>query len=43
MFKSFKVKLKVNNKIRTFLQKNCSVSRWAYNWALNKQIEHYEK
>lgn len=42
MIKSFKVKLKVNNKIRTFFNNNCSISRFAYNWALNREIENHK-
>jgi len=41
MIKSFKVKLKINNKQRTFLQKNSGVSRFIYNWTLEQQqINH---
>ncbi|GHU28336.1 hypothetical protein FACS1894152_5970 [Bacilli bacterium] len=42
MIKSFKVKLKTNNKTQTFLKKNASVSRFAYNWSLARNKENYE-
>jgi putative transposase len=42
MIKSYKVKLKLNNKQRTYLTKCSNVSRWAYNWALGQEKENYE-
>lgn len=42
MFKSFKVMLHPNNKQRTKLFQCFGVSRFAYNWALNKQQENHE-
>ena len=42
MIKSFKVKLKVNNKQRTQLFKCAGVSRFAYNWALEQEKINYE-
>jgi putative transposase len=43
MIKSFKVKLKINDKQRTHFNKCAGVSRWAYNWALGYEKENYEK
>ena len=42
MFKSFKVMLHPNNKQRTKLFQCFGVSRFAYNWALNRQQENYK-
>jgi putative transposase len=42
MIKSYKTKLKLNNKQRTYLTKCANVSRWAYNWALGQEKENYE-
>jgi putative transposase len=39
MIKSFKVKLKINDKQRTHFNKCAGVSRWAYNWALGYEKE----
>ena len=41
--KTFKTKLKLNNKQRTRLFKNASVSRFAYNLTLEIQEENYKK
>lgn len=43
MIKSFKVKLKLNNKQKTFLEGNASVSRFIYNWTLARQKQNYEQ
>ena len=42
MFKSFSVMLHPNNKQRTKLFQCFSVSRFAYNWALNREQENYK-
>ncbi|MDR2407144.1 MAG: transposase [Bacteroidales bacterium] len=42
MIKSYKVKLKLNNKQKTHLVYCANVSRWAYNWALGQEKENYE-
>ena len=42
MFKSFRVMLHPNNKQRTKLFQCLGVSRFAYNWALNRQQENYK-
>jgi len=42
MIKSFKVKLKPNNKQESFLKANASVSRFAYNWTLEQQQINYK-
>lgn len=42
MFKSIKVMLLPNNKQRTKLFQCFGVSRFAYNWALNRQQENYK-
>lgn len=42
MFKSIKVMLHPNNKQRTKLFQCFGVSRFAYNWALNRQQENYK-
>ena len=41
--KTFKIKLKLNNKQRTRLFKNASVSRFAYNLTIELQEENYKK
>ena len=41
MIKSYKIKLKPNNKQKNKLFQFCSAKRFAYNWALNKQKENY--
>ncbi len=40
MRKSFKAELNPNNKQKTLLAKHSGVARFAYNWALNRQIEN---
>lgn len=42
MIKSFKVKLKPNNKQKSFLFANTNVSRFAYNWTLEQQQINYK-
>ena len=42
MFKSIKVMLHPNNKQRTKMFQCFGVSRFAYNWALNRQQENYK-
>ena len=42
MMKSFKVKLKPNNKQQTRLFQFAGTARFAYNWALNKEITAYK-
>ena len=41
MIKTYKIKLKPNNKQKTKLLQFCGAKRFAYNWALNKQKENY--
>ena len=43
MIKSIKIRLKPNNKQVTKLFQNASCARFAYNWAIIKQRENYEK
>jgi putative transposase len=42
MIKSLKVRLKPNNKQQTKLFEAAGTARFAYNWALNRQIENYK-
>jgi putative transposase len=42
MIKSFKVKLAPNNKQKSFLKANASISRFAYNWTLEQQQTNYK-
>ncbi|NEN88353.1 MAG: IS200/IS605 family element transposase accessory protein TnpB [Okeania sp. SIO3H1] len=42
MMKSFKTKLKLNNKQKTLLAKHAGVARHAYNWGLATCISEYE-
>lgn len=42
MFKSFKIMLHPNNKQRTKLFQCFGVSRFVYNWALNREQENYK-
>ena len=42
MVKSFKIKLKPNNKQKTKMFQFCGAKRFAYNWALAKQQENYK-
>ena len=41
MVKSFKIKLKPNNKQQTKMFKFCGAKRFAYNWAIAKEKENY--
>ena len=41
--KSFKTKLKLNNKQKTLLAKHAGVARHAYNWGLATCIKEYEE
>ena len=41
MIKTYKIKLKPNNKQKTKMLQFCGAKRFAYNWALNKQKENY--
>ena len=43
MIKSIKIRLKPNNKQVTKLFQNASCARFAYNWAIIKQRENYER
>ncbi len=43
MIKAYKIRLYPNNKQRTQLENASSVSRWAYNWALERKKKHYEE
>jgi len=42
MIKGIKVRLKPNNKQKTKLFESAGVTRFVYNWALNKQQENYK-
>ena len=42
MIKTFKIKLKPNNKQQTKMFQFCGAKRFAYNWALAKQQENYK-
>jgi len=39
--RAYKTELKPNNKQRTLLLKHCGVSRFAYNWGLNRKENIY--
>ncbi len=41
MIKTFKVELVPNNKQRSLLYQSAGTARWAYNWALGQEKEHY--
>ena len=41
MIKTYKIKLKPNNKQKTKMFQFCGAKRFAYNWALNKQKENH--
>lgn len=41
MLKGFKVKILPNEEQKKMLLRNFGVARWAYNWALNLEIENY--
>ena len=41
MIKTYKIKLKPNNKQKTKMLQFCGAKRFAYNWALNKQKENH--
>ena len=41
MIKTYKIKLKPNNKQKTKMLQFCGAKRFAYNWALSKQKENY--
>jgi putative transposase len=41
--KGFKVELDPNNRQATLFKMNCGASRWAFNWALAKKKEAFEK
>ena len=43
MIKTYKIKLKPNNKQQTKMLQFCGAKRFAYNWALAKQQENYKK
>lgn len=40
MIKTYKIKLKPNNKQKTKMLQFCGAKRFAYNWALTKQQEN---
>ena len=42
MIKTYKIKLKPNNKQKTKMFQFCGAKRFAYNWALAKQQENYK-
>jgi putative transposase len=39
----FKTQLNPNNKQQTLFMKNLGCARWAYNWALNKKKDAFDK
>ena len=41
--KAYKTELVINNKQETLLKQHLGCARWAYNWALSKKIEAFEK
>lgn len=41
MIKSIRVQLLPNNKQKTKLFQFAGAARYAYNWALNKQMDHF--
>ena len=43
IYKAYKTEITVNNKQRTLLLKNLGCARWAYNWALAKKKEAFDK
>ena len=43
IIKGFKVQLDVNNKQQTLLLQHIGCARWAYNWALAKKKESFDK
>ena len=43
MNKTIKVRLEPNNIQKTMMKKSLGISRFAYNWALNKQQENYKE
>ena len=43
MLKGFKVKILPNEIQKKMLFRNFGVSRWAYNWALNRENENYKQ
>jgi len=43
MFRAYKVQLDVNNKQETLLLQHVGCARWAYNWALVKKKEAFDK
>ncbi|MCK5616243.1 transposase [Candidatus Pacearchaeota archaeon] len=43
MQKGYKTELKPNNKQKTLLERCCGVSRFAYNWGLERRIKEYEE
>ena len=42
MIKTYKIKLKPNNKQQTKMLQFCNAKRFAYNWALAKEEENYK-
>ena len=43
IFRAYKVQLDVNNKQQTLLLQHLGAARWAYNWALAKKKESFDK
>lgn len=41
--KTYKIRLYPNNKQRTLLEKSSNISRWAYNYSLDKKKEYYKE
>jgi transposase len=43
ILRAYKVQLDVNNKQQTLLLQHIGCARWAYNWALAKKKEFFDK
>jgi len=43
IFRAYKVQLDINNKQQTLLRQHIGCARWAYNWALAKKKESFDK
>lgn len=43
ILRAYKVQLDVNNKQQTLLLQHIGCARWAYNWALAKKKESFDK
>ena len=43
IFRAYKTEITVNNKQQTLLLQHIGCARWAYNWALAKKKESFDK